>query len=58
MNGRSEAAAKAIRTAKWATTMTKWSIGFETRKSNQPSAISLQHRTSEDHVKFRRSDRP
>ncbi|MDH3444866.1 MAG: hypothetical protein OEN50_13130 [Deltaproteobacteria bacterium] len=26
----SEAAAKAIRTAKWATTMTKWKIGFET----------------------------
>jgi hypothetical protein len=26
----SEAAAKAIRTAKWATTMTKWRIAFET----------------------------
>jgi hypothetical protein len=25
-----DAATKAIRTAKWATTMTKWHIGFET----------------------------
>lgn len=30
MNGRSEATTKAIQTAKWATTMTKWTIGFET----------------------------
>jgi hypothetical protein len=30
MSNPSDATAKAIRTAKWATTMTRWAIGFET----------------------------
>jgi hypothetical protein len=34
----SEAAAKAIQTAKWATTMTKWRIGFETNGKRLGSA--------------------